>query len=258
MSCDEIRQFLAEGEELSPAAREHLSSCPSCRAMCAVLEQPAAVPDSDRLNEIRSRLTSRLSPVRALPPNRVLTAVALASFASILLAATLYDGHQALHALTPFQMLVYFGSFLLLAIFFSVALVEQIVPGSKRRVNSGALLAGAWLLLIALIPLLFRRFELNNFVEDGLPCLKLGTAGAVLAGCLGFVLMRKGFLTSPLQASLLLGSFAGLAGVTALALICPYLNAPHILVWHLGPMVIGGLGGTAIGLVLTQWAPNKI
>jgi hypothetical protein len=175
-----------------------------------------------------------------------------------LLAATLYDGHEALHALSPFQMLLYFGSFILLAICFSVALAEQIVPGSKRRVNSGALLIAAWLLLISLIPALFQNFELHDFVQDGWPCLKLGTVGAVLAGSLGVVLMRKGFLSSPLQASLLLGSFAGLAGVAALALVCPYLNAPHILVWHLGPMVIGGLGGTAIGFVLTQWAPNKI
>ena len=240
MSDEEIRRLLTEGNELSGTP----------------LEQPEDRPDEKRLEEIRSLLTARLGPVRPLPSNPVLIGVGLASFALISLLATIYGGHQALHALNPVQMVVYFASFLLLAILFVMAVLEQIIPGSKRRVKPGVLMAGAALFLVALAPVLFENFGLDGFVENGLPCLKFGTFFATIGGVLGFFLIRKGFLTSPLEAGVLTGCFAGLSGVTALGFVCPFLNAPHILVWHFGTMAIGTAAGALIGLVL-QWRASR-
>jgi Negative regulator of sigma F len=230
MSDEEIRRLLAEGSEDRP--------------------------DEKRLAEIRGLVTAELRPIRPLPSNPVLIGVALASFALISLLATMYGGHQALHVLSSAQVLVYFGSFLLLAILFAVAVLEQIIPGSKRRVKPGVLMAGAALFLIALAPVLFENFGLAGFVEDGVPCLKFGTMFATVGGALGFFLIRKGFLTSPLEAGVLTGCFAGLSGVTALGFVCPVLNAPHILVWHFGTMAIGTAGGALIGLLL-QWRASR-
>src|SRR3954452_17462876 len=106
MSDEEIRRLLAE--ETTPLRQEDR-------------------PDEKRLEEIRGLLTSRLSPVRPLPPNWLLIGLALASFALICLLGTLYGGHKSLHVLTPFQMAAYFGAFLLLAILFSIVIVEQII-----------------------------------------------------------------------------------------------------------------------------------
>jgi hypothetical protein len=168
----------------------------------------------------------------------------------------LYDGHGALHFLSPFQMAVYFGAFLLLAILFSMAIVEQIIPGARRRIRPGWLMAGAALFLIVLTPLLFEQFGLDRFVERGVHCLEFGTVCAAVGGALGFLLIRKGFLTSPLEAAVLTGCFAGLSGVTALAFVCPQLNAPHILVWHFGTMAIGTAAGALIGLVV-EWRASR-
>ena len=96
------------------------------------------------------------------------------------------------------------------------------------------------------------QFSFNRFMESGIPCLEFGTVCAAIGGALGFLLIRKGFLTTPLQAAVLTGCFAGLAGVTALAFVCPQLNAPHILVWHFGTMAIGTAAGALIGQVV-EW-----
>ncbi len=213
-------------------------------------------PDEKRLEEIRGLLTSRLSPVRPLPSNPVLIALGLASFALIPLLATMYSGYQALHVLTLFQIVVYFGSFLLLASLFAMAVLEQVIPGSKRRVKPGVLMAGAALFLIALAPVLFENFALDGFVKNGVPCLEFGTICAAVGGALGFFLIRKGFITSPLEAGVLMGCFAGLSGVTALGFVCPFLNAPHILVWHFGTMAIGTTAGAMIGVAL-QWRASR-
>jgi hypothetical protein len=240
MSNEEIRRLLAEGPGLGGTPRE----------------QPGNRLDEKRIEEIRSLLATRLAPVHPLPRNPVLMALALASFALISLLATLYGGHRALHVLNPFQTLVYFGAFLLLAILFSMAIVEQIIPGARRRIRPGWLMAGAALLLIALAPLLFEQFGFDRFVERGVHCLEFGTACAVVGGALGFLLIRKGFLTSPLEAAVLTGCFAGLSGVTALAFVCPQLNAPHILVWHFGTMAIGTAAGALIGLMI-EWRASR-
>jgi hypothetical protein len=226
MSDEELRRLLAEGTEVRP--------------------------DEQRLAQIRTLLTSRMEAVRPLPSNPVLTGLALASFALICLLATLYGGHDGWHVLNLFQTIVYFGAFLSLAILFSIAIVEQIIPGAKRRLRPGWLMAGAALFFIALVPILFERFGLNRFVAHGVPCLEFGTQWAAIGGALGFFLIRKGFLTSPLQTALLTGCFAGLAGATALAFVCPQLNAPHILVWHFGTMAIGTAAGALIGLMV-EW-----
>jgi hypothetical protein len=240
MSDEEIRRLLAERTELGGPS----------------LEPPRDCPDEKRLEDIRGLLAAQLSPVRPLPSNSVLMALALASFALICLLGTLYGGHKSLHVLSPLQMAMYFGAFLLLAILFSIAVVEQIIPGSIRRVKPGLLMAGAALLLVTLAPVLFENFTLDGFVKHGVPCLEFGTICAAVGGVLGFFLIRKGFLTSPLEAAVLTGCFAGLSGVTALGFVCPFLNAPHILVWHFGTMVIGTAAGALIGLVL-EWRISR-
>jgi len=120
----------------------------------------SAVTVALRGSPVRSDISPKKSPVPT-----VLIGVALASFALISLLATLYGGHQALHVLSLVQVLVYFGSFLLLAILFAVAVLEQIIPGSKRRVKPGVLMAGAALFLIALAPVLFENFGTVNDVH---------------------------------------------------------------------------------------------
>jgi len=100
MSDEELRRLLAEGTQVPP--------------------------DEKRLAEIRALLTSRLTPVRALPSNPFLITVSLAGFVLICLLATMYGGHSGWHVLSLLQSIIYFGTFLSLAILFSIAIAALI------------------------------------------------------------------------------------------------------------------------------------
>ena len=130
---------------------------------------------------------------------------------------------------------------------FSVTTVQEMIPGSKRKSSPRWAIAAATLSLALLVSVLFRNFDLDRFVALGIPCLRLGCICAVVAGALFWFVLRKGSFTSPVAASTTAGFFAGLAGVAVLALHCPIQNSAHIIVWHLGAMVLGGLGGAIIG-----------
>jgi hypothetical protein len=217
-------------------------------AMLEGLNPPSDTPDPRNLEQINRRIASSLKMVKPLPSDRALILIALGCFAAFSLLPTLRFGDLAVHALSGVQQFAYYGLIALLGIFFAIAIVEQMIPGSKRRVNGRTLAIGI-LSLALLTCLLFENFSLNHFVEFGLPCLRLGSGFALASGLIAFFLVRKGYFTAPVTSSTLIGCFAGLAGVAALALICPFRNAPHILVWHLGTMVLGGIGGGVVGIL---------
>jgi hypothetical protein len=54
--------------------------------------------------------------------------------------------------------------------------------------------------------------------------------------------------------AVLIGCFAGFAGVAVLSLHCPLQNSAHIIVWHLGAMALSALCGMTIGMVLQRRA----
>src|SRR5689334_430779 len=187
MSNEELRRLLTQGTEIPP--------------------------DEQRLAEIRNRLTSRLTPVRALPSNAVLIAFALAGFALICLLGTMYGGQKGWHALNLVQTIVYFGVFLFLAVLFAIAVVDQLIPGARRRIRPAWLMGGGALLLVALAPVLFERFDVNRFVARGIHCVEFGTVCAAAGGLLSFFLIRRGGLTLLLVAAAMRGYLSGCRGV---------------------------------------------
>jgi hypothetical protein len=74
----------------------------------------------------------------------------------------------------------------------------------------------------------------------------LGLVCGALSAAPFWLLLRKGFLASPVAAGATIGSFAGFAGVAVLALHCPIENSAHILVWHLGAMMLAAMAGIVV------------
>ncbi|HEY3936690.1 MAG TPA: NrsF family protein [Bryobacteraceae bacterium] len=219
------------------------------RAMFDGLRTPGDLPDAERVERIQRRIASSLKPVKPLPSDRALLLIGLGCFAALALLPTIHFGDSALHVLSGVQEFAYYGVIALLAILFAAAIVEQMIPGSKRRLNARMLVIGSFFSLALLACLLFENFSMDHFVAHGWPCLRLGSECALVSGLIAFLLVRKGFFTAPVASSMLIGCFAGLSGVAALALICPVRNAPHILVWHLGTMILGALGGGVVGVL---------
>ncbi len=247
MNCDRIVDNLALGTPLSGTAEEHLHTCVGCRTMIQALYPEPVFPAHQRLDSIRSLVTRSLQPVRPWPSDGGLISIALGSFIAFsLLVATQVD-YRGLHHLSSFQRLIYYTAIAVCAAFLSVSLAQEIIPGSRRRVRPAAIVAFSVALLATVALLLFPQHDLLRFAKLGVPCLRLGVLCALASGFLGYLLLRKGFAASPVRLTTVAGFFAGLAGVAVLSLHCPVQNFAHVIVWHLGAMLIAGGGGALLG-----------
>jgi hypothetical protein len=247
MNCNGIKELLSEGRPLTGSAQHHLASCAGCRAMVEALTLPEAHLDRERIDQIQELITASLKPVRPLPSDRRLIWNLLAFFVAFSLIAAIPVGYNGFHVLNAYQRFAYYAVILLCATWFSITTVQEMIPGSKRKANPPWTMVAATLSLALLVSVLFHNFDLDRFVPLGIPCLRLGSICALVSGALSWFTLRKAFFASPVAASATVGFFAGLAGVAVLALHCPIQNSAHIIVWHLGAMVLGGLGGAVVG-----------
>jgi len=167
-------------------------------------------------------------------------------FVAFALLAAAPVHYFALRALQPHQEVPYFGALVLLAVLFSIAIVERMIPGSKRRISGRMLVL---LTFCGLAALCAGLFGWSHFAQ-GWGCLRFGSLCMLAGGLLAALFVRTGFVTSPVETSTIVGLFAGIAGFAALALHCSVLNATHILVWHLGTVVLGGAAGALMGVLL--------
>lgn len=252
MNCKDLLEFLSSGAALSPAAKAHVASCPHCRAMLEGLAQPDAAVSPACVAAVQERLLSTLKPVRPLPSNRMLALAALAGGGALALLCALPFGYFALKSLSPGQMAAYYSLIAVVAIFLATAMAQDMIPGAKRTISRPALLAAVFIVLAVTVIVLFPVFSAPRFVPRGIPCLRLGTMSAAIAGIAIWLLLRRGFLTTPLETCGLAGTFAGLVGFAVLAVHCPIKQVPHILVWHMGAMAIAGGAGALIG-AFAEW-----
>lgn len=257
MNCEDLKRTLARGEPVIGALADHVRNCPGCGALLAALSQPKELPDQQRLNRVAAEITSSLRPVSPLPSDGKMMLFAFAFFIGAACLMTIPFGYDGFHNLSALQKFLYYATLAVLGIFFSLATVEAIVPGSKRRVNPALVVAGSVVLLAILSMVLFPQFGLEDFTAKGIPCLQLGLVCAAISFGLAILFLRKGYSVSPVWTSAVAGCFAGLAGVAVLALHCVQQNSPHVMVWHLGVMVISGLTGAALGYWLPRGEPAE-
>lgn len=205
---------------------------------------PAGPPDEALLRRIHAQMiASSAKPVYPLPSNAILILVGLGVFAVVAFGLAALTGFKAVAALSAAELSVYYGMLAAFALLFARAVIERMIPGERRMVNTFLLWALSLLLLSILSVSIFTDHSLHRFAADGIPCLRLGLAGALLSGLIGWRLVRRGYLVSPRETLLLYGFFAGLTGVAVLALHCPIRNSLHVMVWHLGAMPIAGMAG---------------
>jgi hypothetical protein len=256
MNCDGIKELLSEGRPLTGAAEHHVASCVGCREMLEALTTLEAPLDQQQIHRFQQLVAKSLKPVRPLPSDRKLIWTFLGLFTAFSLVAAIPFGYYGFRVLSPYQRTFYYGILLLLAILFAVATAHEMIPGSKRRINSSWLILAAACILPLLVFALFPDFEVDRFAALGIPCLRLGLVCALLSGSLLWLVSRKGFFLSPVAGVATVGLFAGLAGVAVLALHCPIHNWPHIVAWHLGAMALGGVGGTIFGTIQKRRTAN--
>lgn len=210
------------------------------------LLQDAPLPPGPRtevMENIAGSVAASMRPIRPLPAPWLLAAELVLLCAATGFAAAVPLGLFGIARMTLLERCGVFSALSILTLISAPEVVRAVIPGSRRRLSSGALLATVVLSMEAVLFACFRDFHTNRFLHAGLVCLSLGTLTALVTGLLAWVVLRRGFAVDETAAGLAAGTLAGLAGVTMLELHCPNFETAHLLVWHAGVLLLSaGLG----------------
>ena len=209
-------------------------------------------PDPERLQRISAFIQSSLRPVRPLPPAWAIAAGLTLICAAVSFAGAARVGFAGFDKMYPAERFVIFFTLIALAWTLAGRFVREMIPASRRRVSSGALLALTCVALLAVFAALFHDYHTDQFVAIGIACLRTGFLHAIPAGLLGWLLLRRGFAVNAVSAGLIAGALAGLAGLGVLELQCPNFQAAHILVWHTGVVPLSSAAGACVGWLVRR------
>ena len=209
------------------------------------------------LERISGSIQSSLRPVRPLPPAWLMTCGLILICAVVSLGGAARAGFLGVEKMDLLERWLIFPVLGGLAWITGSGFVREMIPGSRRRVSSGSLLALGCAALFTLFALLFRDYRIDHFFSIGIVCLITGFIHAVPAGLLCWLLLRRGFAVNPVSAGLIAGTLAGLAGVGVLELHCPNFQAVHILVWHTAVVPVSAAAGAVLGWIVRRRAARS-
>lgn len=208
-------------------------------------------PDPEALNRIVA-LQQPLKPVRPLPSRSALAlGLLLIAFAVAILGAARV-GFFGIAEMAPWQRLLIFPALGILAVIAAHEFISAMIPGSLRRISSGALLTVGIAALLVVFALSFHDYQTTNFVSAGVTCLLIGTLHAIPVALLSWLVLRRGFAVKPIAAGLAAGALAGLAGLGLLELHCNNFQAAHVLVWHTAVVLVSAALGALTAFLLDR------
>jgi hypothetical protein len=206
-------------------------------------------PDREVLNRIVA-LQQPLKPIRPLPSRRTLALGLLLIALAVAILGAARAGFFGIEQMAQWQRLLVFPALGILALIAANEFISAMIPGSLRRISSGASLAIGIAALLAVFALSFHDYQTTNFVSAGLTCLIAGTLHAIPAALLSWLLLRRGFAVKPIAAGLAAGALAGLAGLGMLELHCSNFQATHVLIWHTAVVLVSAALGALTAFVL--------
>jgi hypothetical protein len=211
--------------------------------------QPLPSAASDAVRKARSAILADLRPVRPMPTSRTLTLLFAGAFAIVSIASGALLGPHGFHVLDDLQRAAIYPTLIALALVAAVACSRQMRPAGGARLGGVALLC-VLACFAAVSAGIFRGYGTENLVQEGIPCLRAGLLVALPTAILISWILRRGFVLDWSAAGLAGGVLSGLTGLGMLEVHCPNLKAVHILVWHLGVVVVSAALGFAFGRIV--------
>ncbi len=202
--------------------------------------------DPELLKRVTNSIGSSFEPVRPLPPSWALTTVLALICMAVGGVSAAGLGLFGVHKLSGLEAAVIFPALVILIWLSANTTVSEMIPGSRRLVWPGTLLGAGCLALISIFGILFHDYETENFLSQGIVCLRAGLLLAIPTALASWLILRRGFAVNPIGAGLAAGTLAGLAGVTMLELHCANLEAPHVMLWHTAVMALSAAGGALL------------
>lgn len=207
--------------------------------------------------ELKAKVLSNLEPVKPVAPPAVrLVLVALWGLAALVGVPALVGlrfnaselGFWLLWGATAGEALA--G---LLLVF--LALREGIPGLGASRGVVGSALAAAFLVELGVALLTHARCPCPARFGPGVACFASETLLGIPALVLTLFLVVRAYPLSPPRAGLLGGVGAGLLADALQHLVCPVSDPRHVLVWHLGAVILLGLLGLGLGLL---WQARRV
>ena len=223
------------------------------REIDEALERIAQTPhelESTLLGRIADSIKSSLRPVRPLPPTWILACGLALICVAVALAGAARAGFYGIEKMGLLQRALIFPMLGILVWLAGTEFVNEMIPGSRRRLSPGALLGMASAVLVGVFALLFRDYRTEHFISAGIVCLLTGLLHAVPAALLCWLVLRRGFAVNSVHAALVAGTLAGMAGVGVLELHCSNFQALHVLVWHTAVVPLSGAAGALVAWAL--------
>lgn len=215
-----------------------------------ILNQAAHAPhdvDLALLDRVAKSIRPSLRPVRPLPPAWVLAGGLALICAAVALAGAARAGFYGIQKLSVLERALIFPALGILVWLGATAAVGQMTPGSRRRAGPGSLLGAGSLALLVVFVVLFHDYRTEHFVSQGIVCLTAGLLHAIPAALASWLLLRRGYAVNPVAAGLVVGTLAGMAGVTMLELHCANFEALHVMLWHTAVMPVSAAAGALLG-----------
>jgi Negative regulator of sigma F len=200
-------------------------------------------PKAETLGRIAESIAGSMRPVRPMPSRWVLTVEVALICALVALAGAAGLGFAGIARMSVLERGAVFSVLVILVVAAATELVSAMIPASRRRFSSGRLLGVVAVCLAAVLALCFRDYQTTRFIHAGLVCLGIGLMHAVATGLLSWLLLRRGFAVDAISAGLGVGILSGLAGVGMLELHCANFQAAHVLVWHVGVLLVSAGAG---------------
>jgi hypothetical protein len=200
-------------------------------------------PKAETLGRITESIAGSMRPVRRLPPRWALVGGVALVCALVAVAGGAGLGFNGIAKMSALERGAVFSVLGVLMLAAASELASAMIPGTRRRFSSGGLLAVTGLCLGVVLAACFRDYQTTHFIHAGLVCLSIGLLHAIIAGLLSWLVLRRGFAVDAVSAGVAAGTLAGMAGIGMLELHCSNFQASHVLVWHLGVVLMSaGLG----------------
>ena len=216
------------------------------------LEKAASVPHRPArsvLDSIERSIHASLVPVRPLPASWMLSVGLLLVCAAVAFVGATRLGFFGFQALGLEQRVTILPILVVLTCVAARECVSHWIPASRHYVAPGALVMLVSVTLLCVFALMFRDYHTERFFSAGVVCLSVGVLHAVPVACLAAWLLRRGLLVDRVSGGTIAGALGGLSGVTVLELHCPNLEAPHVLLWHVGVVPVSALAGALGGWI---------
>jgi hypothetical protein len=209
-------------------------------------------------NSLIADLVDDLRPVRPLKLSRGLTIAAAGAGVTLGVVALLFGIRpDVVSGRFDPVFLLSAGLFLMLGVAASVTVIVMSRPQVGTD-HGGWLWAAAMAALLPLTALVMGladgpRALAQSSPDQGMGCLMVGSALALITGAALTWWLRRGAPTSPERAGLLTGIAAGSFGIFAFSFHCPYSDIYHIGLWHSLVVVAGAVVGRLVVPRLVRW-----